>query len=392
MMKKHFAMTIIAASVALVACSDDDDDDEGGNGNNGAGMEQGSGGGAAPFAPNENPALPALTVGEGSSAFDTVANSDAHTTLESLITLAGLAQTLDDPGAEFTIFAPTDAAFTALEEAAPGTTATLTQEGVAEADQDFSALARILKGHVLAGTVQSGAVTDGIAAATADAPFAAATLATGEPAQSLTFGSNEEDGAPTITDGSGNTIPLPLDGLDLGVSTEVGAPTTGVVHSLNNVLITADAAPEETGGGENGGGENGGGENGGGGEDIPPASGGAGDALLVGNSEAFRTGIANDFNGFLDSQAWTFFVPSDETVGGTASLTAAQLQAHIHTNGAVAPADLATLNSITVSNNASYAVATDASGAVTVGGFPVELIGTGEAGAQIYSVGGVLGN
>ena len=48
---------------------------------------------------------------------DIIVNSDDHTTLESAVVAAGMAETLSGAG-PFTIFAPTDAAFAALPEGA----------------------------------------------------------------------------------------------------------------------------------------------------------------------------------------------------------------------------------------------------------------------------------
>jgi len=374
-MKKYFAMSIIAASVALAACSDDDDDDEvpmvEAPGMEVPGGEEVPGGGVG------EPVVeaPEATPGEGNTALDFVVNSPDHATLTELVEAAGLADTLDNPAEQFTIFAPTDAAFEAVDA-----------DFLAELSADTDRLARVLKHHVLAGSVQSGAIIEGVGAvADGEAPFSVATLAEAAPAQSLAFTAAEDGSGFQITDGAGNTVPL-SGPLDLNVSTEVGAVTTGVVHVLDNVLFPQDAddpvveTPPE--GGE-------------GGENTPPAAtGGAGDALLAtaGNAEIFRAGLTTHQNGNIDTQAWTFFVPNDEILGaaGVTELSPAQLRAHILSAGPIDPAELAVASTVLASDTAVYDVATDADGNVTVGGFAVELIGTGAAGAQIYSIAGVL--
>ena len=369
-MKKYFAMSIIAASVALAACSDDDDDEVVPDPD----MVVPAGPDAGPDAGPVGPMSPAATPGEGNTALDFVVNSPDHTTLTQLVVDAGLADTLDDPAEQFTIFAPTDAAFEAVDA-----------DALAALSADTDALARVLKHHVLAGSVQSGAIIEGVGAvADGEAPFSVATLADAAPAQSLVFTAAEDGSGFQITDGMENTVPLPAAGLDGNVSTEAGAVTTGVVHVIDNVLFPQDAEVVETPpeGGE-------------GGENTPPAAtGGAGDAVLAaaGNAEIYRASLVTHFDGSIDAQAWTFFVPSDEilSAAGVTALTVPQLQAHILSAGAIDPASLAAATSVLASDTATYDVATDADGNVTVGGFAVELIGTGAAGAQIYSIDGVL--
>jgi uncharacterized surface protein with fasciclin (FAS1) repeats len=80
---------------------------------------------------------------------DIVVNSDVHTTLETLVIAAGLAATLDGNG-PFTVFAPTDAAFLALD---PALVAAVT------ADPDL--LRTVLLYHVVAGEAPSSSLSDG---------------------------------------------------------------------------------------------------------------------------------------------------------------------------------------------------------------------------------------
>lgn len=60
--------------------------------------------------------IDAILIPQTTTIYDVVANSDDHTTLETAIDLAGLDATLSGPGA-FTLFAPTDAAFAAVDPA-----------------------------------------------------------------------------------------------------------------------------------------------------------------------------------------------------------------------------------------------------------------------------------
>ncbi|MFT5893528.1 MAG: putative surface protein with fasciclin (FAS1) repeats [bacterium] len=371
MIKKYFALSVIAASVFVAGCSSDDND--------------------AIVLPVVNEATP----GTGGTAFDFIVRSEAHTTLETAIIAAGLADTLDDPTNSYTIFAPNDTAFTELDADGDDTTLT-TAELVEPANR--AALVRILQYHVLSGDVSSTDVTAliGAAAAAGDAPAVTATILV-------------DDGvAQTVQLANSNTssTSVAVNGVDIvtvdNVPSNVDA-TQGLVHVIAS-LLTPPPAPTtggETGGttgGETGGttgGETGGttgGETGGttgstGGE----ADGSVGAVLATsGTYEIFRDGINTDFNG-SDTSAWTVFVPNDTILGnaGVTDLTLAQLQNHIFTNGAINPAALAVLTTIQVSSNASYDVVTNG-GVTTVGGFAVELIGTGAGGEQVYSVAGVL--
>ncbi len=86
---------------------------------------------------------------------DVIVNSDDHNTLEAAVIAADLAGTLSGDG-PFTVFAPTDAAFDLLP---PGTVDALLEE-------PMGALTDILLYHVLAGTVLSTDLSDGIMATT----------------------------------------------------------------------------------------------------------------------------------------------------------------------------------------------------------------------------------
>ena len=83
------------------------------------------------------------------SVYDIVANSSDHTTLELAIDTCGLTSTLQGAGT-FTLFAPTDAAFSALPQ---GTIAALLN--------DLPLLTNILLHHALGDTVMSGMLSNG---------------------------------------------------------------------------------------------------------------------------------------------------------------------------------------------------------------------------------------
>ncbi len=96
-----------------------------------------------------------LSAQPDSTVVDVVVNSPNHTTLEAAVVAAGLADDLSGAG-PFTVFAPTDAAFAALPE---GTIPALLADPT-------GALADILKYHVLAGSVKSTDLSDGMTATT----------------------------------------------------------------------------------------------------------------------------------------------------------------------------------------------------------------------------------
>ena len=349
MIKKYFALSVVAASVVIAGCSSDDNDGD---------------------TVVETPAVVA-TPGVGGTAFDFIANSDAHNTLQAAIEAAGLADTLDNPANAYTIFAPTDAAFTALDNDGDDSTPT-TAELVAAGSE--AVLTRILQYHVLSGDVSSTAVSDLIAAA-GDQPAVANTiLVDGDTTQTLAF---------TLSDAASTGVAVndvAIDAVDQVPADQT--ETQGRVHVISSILLppAAPVAPEPEPEPEP--------------EPNPgPAPSGAVDTALAdaGGYTIFRTAINRDFGGALDTNAWTVFVPNDTVLGaaGLGDLTAAQQQDHIVSAGANDPATLGGLTEILSSVNSSYPVVTTG-GVTTVNGFAVELIATGAGGAQIYSIAGVL--
>ncbi|MFK8083061.1 MAG: fasciclin domain-containing protein, partial [Granulosicoccus sp.] len=194
MIKKYFAMTIIAASVSLAACSDDDDDEPAAT----PGTEMGGEEMGGEEMGGEEMEPPAPAGGEG-TAYDIISGSEDHTILKGLIDDLSLAATLDsaDAAAVFTVFAPNDAAFAAYNDAVAA--------GLATEDDDSDDLpaldsfapnqvTRILLNHVVSGsvaTLEDGAVLDTLAAANTDVDPALA-------AQTLTASINAE-GATSVS-------------------------------------------------------------------------------------------------------------------------------------------------------------------------------------------------
>ena len=92
-----------------------------------------------------------MCAGIPATVVDIVVNSEDHTLLEAAVIAAGLVEALSAEG-PFTVFAPTDAAITALVEAL---------EITAEDLLALPNLGEILQYHVVAGAAMSGDLTDG---------------------------------------------------------------------------------------------------------------------------------------------------------------------------------------------------------------------------------------
>lgn len=142
-------------------------------------------------APAAAPAAPATVV-------DIAAGSPEHTTLVTAVTAAGLGETLSGAG-PFTVFAPTNAAFSALPA---GTLEDLLKP------ENKQKLAGILTYHVVAGKVMSSDLTDGMKATTVNG-------------QEITIGVKE--GKVTVNGANVTTA-------DLGAG-------NGVVHIIDAVIL-----------------------------------------------------------------------------------------------------------------------------------------------------------
>src|SRR5215216_1895421 len=103
------------------------------------------------------PSFAQVTVGgapmyKNKDIIDNAVNSKDHTTLVAAVKAAGLVQTLKGPG-PFTVFAPTNAAFAALPA---GTVDTLLKA------ENKPALTKVLTYHVVAGKMDSAALSKAI--------------------------------------------------------------------------------------------------------------------------------------------------------------------------------------------------------------------------------------
>lgn len=144
---------------------------------------------------------------------DVVMNSDDHTTLETAVIEAGLAETLSGEG-PYTIFAPTDDAFAALPAGALD---------AALAEESKETLTRILGCHVLTDKAMAADVMS-----MAEAGTGTATVTTlGNCRLNLTI----VDGEVRIND----TVTVTAADMEAG---------NGVVHVINGVLTPAAAATE----------------------------------------------------------------------------------------------------------------------------------------------------
>lgn len=142
---------------------------------------------------------------------DIVVNSDQHTTLETAVVEAGLAETLSSEG-EYTVFAPTDDAFAALPEGA-------LEELLKPENRDQ--LSDILKYHVVEGYYLT--VSTLLAAEAGGTDYPTATTVNGE---QLTF--HEDGNSVMIRDAQGNEVKV--------IKTGIKA-SNGVVHVIDGVLM-----------------------------------------------------------------------------------------------------------------------------------------------------------
>ncbi len=141
---------------------------------------------------------------------DNAVNSKDHTTLVAAVKAAGLVDTLKGPG-PFTVFAPTNAAFSALPA---GTVDTLLKP------ENKPALTKVLTYHVVAGKMDSAALMKAI-----DAGAGKATL-------------TAVSGGTLTATRSGSTIML---GDEMGGMAHVTIPdvvqSNGVIHVVDKVLL-----------------------------------------------------------------------------------------------------------------------------------------------------------
>ena len=172
------------------------------------------------------------------SVYDFIAASPDHTSLTAAIDAAGLAATLSGPG-EFTVFAPTDAAFDAA----------LVELGVTLGDlaADVPALTDILLYHVVDGTVLSSELMNGMT----PTPLNAANTIKVTVGGSGVFVNQAQVTSPDNTlfegDAITNGVVHVTDGVILATETVVDvALSTGVHTSLVAAVIAAELLPALT--------------------------------------------------------------------------------------------------------------------------------------------------
>jgi uncharacterized surface protein with fasciclin (FAS1) repeats len=161
------------------------------------------------------PALAQVVVGgapmyASKDIIDNAVNSKDHTTLVAAVKAAGLVQTLKGPG-PFTVFAPTNEAFAALPA---GTVDTLLKP------ENKPALTKVLTYHVVAGKMDSAALTKAIDAG---------------------------NGKATLTEVSGGTVTATRSGSMIMLTDESGGmahvtipdvvQSNGVIHVVDKVLL-----------------------------------------------------------------------------------------------------------------------------------------------------------
>ena len=141
---------------------------------------------------------------------DNAVNSGDHTTLVAAVTAAGLVDTLKGPG-PFTMFAPVNAAFTALPA---GTVDTLLKP------ENKPALVKVLTYHVVSGRITAAMLTKMIADGHGKATLKSVE---GEPLTATVIA-----GVVTITDGKGDMA---------HVTTPDVLQSNGVIHVVDRVLL-----------------------------------------------------------------------------------------------------------------------------------------------------------
>ncbi|MEP7057621.1 MAG: fasciclin domain-containing protein [Caldimonas sp.] len=141
---------------------------------------------------------------------DNAVNSKDHTTLVAAVKAAGLVDTLKGPG-PFTVFAPTNAAFSALPA---GTVDTLLKP------ENKSMLTKVLTYHVVPGKLDAAALKQQIAAGGGKAMLKTASGGT------LTATSNGS--AVMVTDESGGTANVTIADV---------LQSNGVIHVVDKVLL-----------------------------------------------------------------------------------------------------------------------------------------------------------
>ena len=225
-MHNYFAVSIIAASMALGACS--------GSSGTDASVLNEPGETQAPDDPQtQSPAddavpdsTPDFTPSGAATALNTISQSADHTTLFQAINASGSAARLDSSAEMFTVFAPTNAAFQAFIDADQNDAFASVADLLDGANQ--VAVERLLLAHVVPSIVLSGAIADlaasgdEVATLVSDAPLRFATTSTVPPSAVLFDVIGAVDGSAPVA---------------LSSSIDLGSDLTiGVVHSIDTVI------------------------------------------------------------------------------------------------------------------------------------------------------------
>ncbi|MEE9322763.1 MAG: fasciclin domain-containing protein [Granulosicoccus sp.] len=348
MIKKIFAVTLMSASLLAMGCSSDDDDDDGAT---------------TPVGGEE------IDFGQGNNLIDALtADADNFSTLVGLLESAGLNDTLGNVANSFTILAPTNAAFEAMEAGA-----------LDALSADTAMLKNTLQYHVIPGNaaLAAGAVTT--------AAGTELTIAASEP---------DADGVVVLSAGGSAEVVAdpdatpPVEAVAAVPATAIAAEAVtaenGMIYALGAVLAAPPAPVVEEEPGEEEPGEE------------PGTGTGSGE---MGAVQATIAGLGS-FGQFmgqydsgigaqtLDDQAWTLFVPSDTAMNGATI----DPQDYVVVDAGALDGDalLALVGGkVKVNSQKEFDVA-GVAGALTVNGHAVAEIATGAAGAVIYSIEGLL--
>jgi len=347
MIKKYMGITFIAASLAVVGCSSNDDGDSmpTGDGNGDGGQQP------APIAvPQEyTPTDPDLAENLAERLTNlSAAGGDAPTfnTLLQAASDANLVDALTSADSLLTVFAPTDAAFAALEALPTG-----------------DALTDVLTYHIVSGAL--------------DATLVAASV--GSSAVTL----------------NGGSLAVTQDGADLKIG-GAGFLDNGIIHVIDTVLIPA---PATGGDGEADGmadgmadGEADGGADGSvAGPNLGPALNGLRDG---GYTDYVTIHEASGLGTVYDENAWTAFIPNNDAIPD-AALASDQgaafdlLNNHIMTTGAFDAAGLIGQSPTTANGGAALTFGGTAD-ALTVNGFSATPITIPGIAATLYVIDGVI--
>jgi len=400
MVKKYFALTLIAASLAVAGCSSSDDDDDGGTdtvgtgtstagtgtdtagtgtdtagtGTDTAGTGTGTVGtdGGEPDGPVEDMSTMTgtsiLDLARGTEDEDGEVDVAGNAELTTLVTLLGeypdLLNILDDEDAALTVFAPNNAAFEAAGEI------------------DAADVKNILQYHV---ATQSIDATVGSALAEAGTPVAVANGGT------VTI-TAAEGGELQVVDSEGNAVAL---------GTAISASNGNAnVYVIDSVLAASEATTGGTdgdGGDDSDGGDDGGADGGattGGGADLAPA-GTATRAIQddadLGEFEAVlgqtSLGLSLQNANGADNDDFVVFAPTDGNLGDTSEAGPYMLRHIVNNGNAVDEDGLLQPGAYQTTGNTALTVGGTIE-APTVNGLPVIAVGVNLAGGSVFKLDG----